>query len=129
MIALDTNVIVRILTRDNETQYARVRSLTESQRVFVPETVVLETEWVLRDIYDFSPHDVCRALRSFFGLRNVVLADPGKIARALEWHKAGMDFADALHLANSAHLSTFKTFDKRFVKHAKGLSTCTVSEA
>ena len=127
MVALDTNMILRILARDDEPQYAKARVLMKTHRIFVPESVILETEWVLRDVYDFAPADVCRMLRGFFGLKNVTLADPEKIARVLEWHEAGMDFADALHLANSRHLDDLKTFDKDFVKRAKGLTACKVS--
>jgi predicted nucleic-acid-binding protein len=127
--AIDTNVIIRVLARDDEAQFAKAMRVM-SGRVFVPESVILESEWVLRDVYDFAPPDVCRLFRTLFGLKNVTLADPDKIARILDWHEAGMDFADAFHLANSLHLKDFKTFDRDFAKRSKNLPSppsCKVS--
>ena len=56
------------------------------------------------------------------------MADPGKIARALEWHAQGLDFADALHLAKSEILPELITFDSDFIQRAKGKSNCRVQE-
>lgn len=41
---------------------------------------------------------------------------------------AGLDFADALHLANSQSAERLKTFDGRFIKRARNLSECVVEE-
>jgi predicted nucleic-acid-binding protein len=128
-IAIDTNILVRFLTRDHGPQYQAARAIMEAGRVFIPESVLLETEWVLRGIYKLPLPEIRRALQGIVGLKNVTLADPEKIARILDWHEAGMDFADAFHLANSGHLESLKTFDKDFVKRAKGRSPCKVSEA
>ena len=53
MLAIDTNVIVRIVTNDSPEQSPRARTLVESEDVFVCTSVLLETEWVLRSGYDF----------------------------------------------------------------------------
>jgi predicted nucleic acid-binding protein len=58
VIAVDTNVVVRLLVRDDETQYQASRALFETQEIFIPDTVVLELEWVLRYAYDFSPAEI-----------------------------------------------------------------------
>ncbi len=126
MIAIDTNVIVRLLTRDDEAQYEAAYALFGQEEIFIPDSVVLETEWVLRYAYDFGPADICAALRKLFGLRNVHLADDRLLAKVITWHEQGMDFADALHLAHCEHLEHLKTFDEKFVKKAKGLSECSV---
>ena len=47
MIALDTNMLVRALVADHPDQVAVVRELIAGDTVFVPRTVLLETEWVL----------------------------------------------------------------------------------
>jgi predicted nucleic-acid-binding protein len=125
-IAVDTNILVRFVTRDHEKQYEAARSLMETEQIFIPESVLLETEWVLRGTYKLSALKILQAFRNILGLRNVTLADPEKIARVLDWHEAGMDFSDAFHLANSGHLGGLKTFDKDFVKRAKGLAACKV---
>jgi predicted nucleic-acid-binding protein len=51
MMALDTNVLVRYLTRDEPEEAARAKSLVERGPVFVAKTVMLESEWVLRSAY------------------------------------------------------------------------------
>jgi len=63
MIAVDTNVIVRLLTQDDEQQYNKSVRLFQEQDIFIPDTVLLETEWVLRFAYQFKPNEICAALR------------------------------------------------------------------
>ena len=55
MIAVDTKVLVRFLTRDDETQFKKAVKLFREPRIFVSESVLFETEWVLRYAYEFSP--------------------------------------------------------------------------
>ncbi|BAZ79570.1 type II toxin-antitoxin system VapC family toxin [Sphaerospermopsis kisseleviana CS-549] len=126
MIAIDTNIIVRFLTQDDELQFQKSREILQNHDVFIADTVILETEWVLRFRYKFKPHDICKALRNLFGLPNIYLNNPILIAQVIEWHENGLDFADAFHLANSQNCSQFYTFDEKFVKRAKMLTQCDV---
>ncbi|BDI06987.1 type II toxin-antitoxin system VapC family toxin [Sphaerotilus microaerophilus] len=127
MIAIDTNVVVRLLVADDPAQHAASARLLKEHDVFVPDTVVLETEWVLRFAYRFEPAQVVRGLRGLFGLPNMHLAQAAPVAQALRWHEEQqLDFADALHLAQSQHLSVLKTFDRKFIQRAAALGTCQV---
>ncbi len=127
MIAVDTNVVVRLLVADDPAQHAASARLLKEHDVFVPDTVVLETEWVLRFAYRFEPAQVVRGLRGLFGLPNVHLAQAAPVAQALRWHEEQqLDFADALHLAQCQHLSALKTFDRKFIQRAAALGTCQV---
>ena len=54
MIAIDTNVVVRLLTGDDQAQYEKVLALFNSHDVFIPISVILECEWVLRYAYSFD---------------------------------------------------------------------------
>lgn len=128
MIAVDTNVIVRLVTRDDPVQHEASYQLFQSQTVFIPDTVILETEWVLRYAYDFTPSQICSAFRTLFGLKNVHLSNAQLIAKVIGWHESGLGFADAFHLASSQNCTTFKTFDERFVKRSVGLSNCLVEK-
>ena len=128
MIAIDTNTLVRLLTRDDARQYNASRKLFESEEIYIPDTVILETEWVLRFAYDFEPATICDAFRKLFGLPNVRLTNGFAIAQAINWHEQGLDFADAFHLALSQHLSSLKTFDEKFIRKSKGLSGCAVKK-
>ncbi|MFN2377951.1 MAG: type II toxin-antitoxin system VapC family toxin [Candidatus Binatia bacterium] len=126
MVAIDTNVLVRFLTGDDEVQYKAGLKLFSSATVFIPDTVVLETEWVLRAAYDLDPTVVCEVLRRVFGLPNVRLANGQRIARAIDWHELGLDFADSLHLASCQDLESLRTFDLDFIRRAAGLGECRV---
>ncbi len=121
MLAVDTNVVVRYLTGDDPRQASRARALINSNEVFVATTVLLEVEWILRSVYGFEPAELVAALAAFAGLPRVHLQDPPLAARALEWAREGMDFADALHLAAGAKSEAFVSFDEKFVRHAKSL--------
>ena len=118
MRAIDTNVLVRFLTKDDPKQYAKARALIEGGDIFIATTVLLEAEWVLRSGYEYARSDIISALRSFGGLAGVTLENSRATAQALEWAEAGMDFADALHLASSSRHGSFHTFDARLIKAA-----------
>ena len=124
--AIDTNIIVRLLTGDDPDQCQQARRIFESHEVFIPDTVILETEWVLRFAYKFKPTAINAAFNKLLGLPNVRVARPDLISRAIEWHRQGLDFADALHLTASQEQTRFLTFDTKLVRKAKGLSNCAV---
>ncbi len=129
MIAIDTNVVVRYLTGDHPDQSPRARALVDGQPVFVPVTVTLETEWVLRAAYGYKSADVVHALRAFGGLPTVTLEDAATVAEALDRAERGMDFADALHLGKSSHCDGFASFDRKFVKAAQAAGYAEAREA
>lgn len=118
MIAVDTNVIVRLLTHDDDKQYQQALSLFQREQIFIPETVILEVEWVLRFAYAFKADAVCDAFERLFGLPNVMLAQAERVACAIDWHRQGMDFADALHVVQCEQQTPFYTFDKKLINKA-----------
>jgi predicted nucleic-acid-binding protein len=118
MISVDTNVIVRLLTGDDKSQFKKAKALFEKEDIIITTSVILECEWVLRYAYHFKQIDIMNAFQSLFGLSNVQLQDPVVIADAIEWHQNGMDFTDAIHLAQSKDSEAFATFDKKFIKSA-----------
>nr|WP_294517299.1 type II toxin-antitoxin system VapC family toxin [uncultured Rhodopila sp.] len=118
MIAADTNVIVRLLTGDEPRQTARARSLFETETVFLPKTVILEAEWVLRRLYRLERLPVNRALEALLSLPNVRCEDEPVVRQALAWNRENLDFADALHLASSPTSERFVTFDPGLIKGA-----------
>ena len=121
MLAIDTNVVVRYLTGDHPKQSAVARALIDGKDIFVSITVLLETEWVLRSVYGFSAESIAKAFIAFGGLPRVTLERPGSVAKALGWMRAGMDFADALHIAAAEGCEAFLSFDKGLAKTANKL--------
>ncbi len=122
MISVDTNIIVRLLTKDDQPQFKKAVSLFKKENIYILTTVILETEWVLRYAYDFPSENIISSFRALFGLSNVKLEDPIEMAAALEMNEKGMDFADAIHLAKSKGTDKFVTFDKKLISKAKKLT-------
>ena len=120
MIALDTNVLARILLEDDPDQVRRARRLLaeEDATFWVPVTVVLELTWVLRTS-GLARDAVTGAVRGLLALPRMRFQSPDALAAAVRWGEAGMDFADALHLALSGKAERFVTFDEGLVKQAR----------
>jgi predicted nucleic-acid-binding protein len=129
MIAVDTNIIIRLLTHDDARQHKRAYALFTTEEVFIADTVIMETEWVLRYAYKFTAEAICDALVKLFGLETVHLPNPQAIAQAIEWHRVGVDFSDAIHLSHCQKCEAIYTFDKAFVTKARNLSNCVVTLA
>jgi predicted nucleic-acid-binding protein len=129
MKAIDTNIVVRFLTQDDEVQFTQAIKLFAEEQLFIPETVFLETEWVLRFSYRYTSSEIIEGFRNILGLPNVHVEDLDKIIQIIEWYQQGIDFADAVHLANSQPWSSeLLTFDRRFINRAKHLRRCLVRE-
>ena len=122
MIALDTNVLARLLLDDDAQQAARVERLLAAHPAYwIPVTVVLELAWVLKaEGYDRAR--AVEALRRVTALANVRTQHAEAVQRALKWAEAGLDFADALHLALSSSATTFATLDARLHKRVATLA-------
>src|ERR1035437_2873142 len=80
MTALDTNVLVRIITNDDRSQAARAATfLREQERVFISKTVLLELEWVLRSAYKIGPNAIISALHDVLSVFNVEIEDEANV--------------------------------------------------
>jgi predicted nucleic-acid-binding protein len=128
VLAIDTDIIVRYLTRDDPAQAEKAAAVINSNDVFVCTTVMLEAEWVLRSAYGFEPSRIATALTAFAGLEYVNLEDPTRTAEALKRMTRGMDFADALHLAAADGCTAFVSFDRRLIRRARDLVEIEIRE-
>ena len=117
--SLDTNVLVRLIVKDDEAQSLVAAALLakhgkDSESLFVAVTVMLELEWVLRARYKFSKSEVVRALSSLLMAVELVFESEGPLEQALaSYEDSRADYADCLHLALSARRGAlpFYTFD------------------
>jgi predicted nucleic-acid-binding protein len=123
MISVDTNLLVRILTNDDPIQARRAVKILKSDDIFIPKTVLLETEWVLRHAYEIKRANIIIGFQKLLGLPNVSVEDPDSIYQAISWYENKLDFADALHLASSRRCVSFATFDSSFIKKAQQISS------
>lgn len=118
MIAVDTNILVRLIVNDDPHQEKRVIALFKKDDIFISKTVLLELEWVLRYAYNLKQEIILLAIQNVLGLPNVTVEDILSVSKAIKLHKSGLDFADALHLSSSRDANYFITFDKKFYKRA-----------
>ena len=126
MFAIDTNIVIRFLTRDHEALARRALEIVNNSDVFVPVTVILEAEWVLRDAYEMPRDEVIRELRRFCGLERVTVGAAEAVRRALDYAEQGLDVADALHLAQAVECEAFVTLDKPLARKARRLTDARV---
>lgn len=129
MIAVDTNVLARFYCDDPDDPEAarqRVRArrvMLRSAAIFVPVTVVLELEWVMRGFYDLPSDTFCDTVDHLLGMAHVTVERWEAVKDAVDLHRQGLDFADALHWVSSAGCTRLMTFDdRRFVRRARRLA-------
>lgn len=126
MAALDTNVLVRFIVQDDPAQSAQARKLieravAEGEPVFVPVTVALELEWVLRASFGFGKETVLLTLSNLLSAHELMFESELALGVALlEYGRGRADFADCLHaaLASLAQAEPLWTFDKAASKVA-----------
>lgn len=118
MIAVDTNVLVRLLTGDGVRQAAAARALFATKPIWIAKTVFLETGWVLRSLYGFEDRAIRTAFTKLLGLKNVHVEDESSIVAALALTAQGVELADAMHLTSRPPGSAFVSFDRAFVLRA-----------
>ncbi len=75
MIAFDTCLVVRFVTDDNQTQADLAESLMRDNTVFIPRTVLLESEWVLRSRYQKPREAIAAFFNALLETENVVIED------------------------------------------------------
>ena len=119
MVAVDTNVVVRLLTGDDPEQSAEARRVFESDEVWLTKTVLLEVEWVLRSLYGYDAAAIREALTKLLGLPGATVEGEPEVAAALELTRHGIQFADALHLCSRPSGAQFMSFDRALVQRAK----------
>lgn len=121
MPAIDTNVLVRYVVQDDSEQLEAARALfarciDEGQSLFVPVTVTLELEWVLRSNFGFAKDDVIHVIASLFSAAELSFESERALEVALQLFREGAaDFADCVHvaLALQAGEPPLWTFDRR----------------
>ena len=124
MIAIDTNILARYIvktTAANDEQRSAAAFIEAAEELFVPRSVLLELEWVLRGVYKQTRHEIYAALTGLLNANNVTIEDENLVIEVLRHYQRGLDFADALHLAAAKHCESMATFDKNFSKRARQL--------
>jgi len=121
MLGIDTNVLVRFLVRDDESQFLKAqklirREVSAGRRVYVSLLVLLETEWVLRSRYTVSKNDTIAAFSGLLDSTDVQFEDEPAVEEALfVWKDNAVGFADCMIGARNRRLgcTATATFDAK----------------
>ena len=123
MQALDTNVVVRLLVRDDEAQCRRAEQLYRraiaTGGVWISSVVIVETAWVLRVAYSFDRPAISTALKRLVRAEGVIAEDEAATLRAIAAFETGpADFYDYLVLdtARRAEALPLWTFDEQLAR-------------
>lgn len=122
-IAVDTNVLVRTVVRDDAAQYeAATGIMARAQTVAIAVLSLCELVWVLRSVYRFQPPAISNAIRILIAAENVDTDRPAAEA-GLAMLDAGGDFADGVIAYEGRWLGgeTFVSFDRQAVEMLKAL--------
>ena len=120
MIAVDTNVLVRLLVGDDPAQAVKARRLfdraeTQQKTVWVSDTVLVELVWTLARAYSRDRADIVKALRTLSSHATVVLESASAVLEATDAFEVGpADFADCFLCikAKMAGCDEVATFDR-----------------
>lgn len=120
MIAFDTNVILRLLLDDDDTQSGQVEAIVRQvaeagDRILLPDIVLCELYWVLRSVYEFAKADIVTTFRRLLNAEEFAFVDRRAVSQSLESYANGSaDFSDYLigQLATAAGATTTYTFDR-----------------
>lgn len=123
MIALDTNVLARLLLGDDEAQVARAsacieRAVTRGERVYIPQVALCETVWVLRSAGKKSRPELAAIVEAIVATPEFLIEDREVAVRALRRFKAGgADYADYIISERSADAGceAVATFDEKLL--------------
>ena len=130
MIGLDTNVLARYFVEEagadaaTQSQREAARQLMESgQDLFLPKSVALELEWVLRGYYGFPVEQVLQVFDHLLAHPGFTAEDRPALEQAVAGVRNGLDFADALHHASCRSCEAMASFDDRgFVRRSRQLN-------
>lgn len=115
MEALDTNILVRIATRDDLIQLARVEKLmsekfSDEHPAWVSVIVVTELSWVLGRTYGYSRRETAAFIRKLLDTASILVEDEILVSLALElFLESTADFSDCLILARNQSRSIVPT--------------------
>lgn len=119
MRAVDTNVLVRLLTRDDLRQAAAADAFVE-KGAWVSHLVLTETIWVLETVYDRNAADLALTIDMLLNHKDLVLQDSDVVAMALNLFRSrpALGFSDCLilQLAQKAGHVPLGTFDRNLAK-------------
>jgi predicted nucleic-acid-binding protein len=119
MRAVDTNVLVRLVTRDDRKRVAAAEAFV-SKGAWVSTLVLVEAIWVLTAAYELTHAEIVTAIEMLLHHRDLTIQEPDSVAAALEQYRnrPALGFSDCLILetARKAGHLPLGTFDRNLAK-------------
>lgn len=128
MLAVDTNVLVRFLIHDTPKQEAAVRALFSTEDIWIAKTVLLESAWVLENLFGLMESDIRDGFLRLVRLENVAVEDESSVLAALSLMEHGIELSDAFHLASTPAGCGFVSFDRTLIRRAHRAGIAEVSD-
>lgn len=120
MRAVDTNVLVRLIARDDLVQVAEAERFVKKGGAWVSLLALAEAVWVLAAVYELSAAEIAKAVEMLLNHRDLTLQEPEVVAAALEifGKRPALGFSDCLflELARKAGHLPLGTFDRELSK-------------
>jgi len=124
MTGIDTNVLVRYLAHDDEAQLRAVMAmlLKKNATFFVPDLVLVEVDWVLSSLYNWTPDEVAETFGRLLTVHNLIFEDEGRIRGALRAMRQGADLSDELIVDRCREMGckSLASFDKGMLMRHRG---------
>lgn len=131
-IIVDTNILVRFLTKDNEEQYLKVVKLfVKAEEIFIPTNTLCELVWVLSYSYKFSKDFIAQSIKNLLA-NSKVMAKEEEVNFGLKILEQNGDFADGINaILGKTYFfndkdALFASFDKKAVKILQSLGINTL---
>ena len=119
MRAVDTNVLVRLVTRDDAKQVAAAEAFVK-RGAWISHLVLAEATWVLSAVYGLGPRDIATAVEMLLNHQDLSLQEADVVSKALAQfrRRPGLGFSDCLLLevARSAGHLPLGTFDRNLAR-------------
>lgn len=130
MIGLDTNILDRYFVEEDSAdaataaqRQAACQLIESGQDLFLPKTVALRLEWVLRGYYDFSVEPVLQMFEQLLSHPTLHLEGRPDMEQAVAGLRSGLDFAGSLHHASCRHFDSIASFaDRGFARRIRQLN-------
>lgn len=118
-LAVDTNVLARVLAFDGSAQAIAARRCMAENAIFVSDGVLLETEWVWRGDLKLDRPTVVQLMVSLISTEDVHFEDRERLYEVVSAYIDGLDFADAMHLFAARGCEAMVTFDAAFIRRSR----------
>lgn len=122
MIAVDTNVVLRLIVNDDRRMAEAATRLLAEDGMFISKTVLLETHWVLTSRMDLSEDEATDRIATIIRYPTVEVEGGVSTHAGVKAALNGLDFEDALHVTSTPDGTRFATFDKKLRKRSARLA-------